>query len=126
MIRFTVFMIALTTFAGHAAAQTDTSFTYQGELKDNGGPASGSYDMSFSLWDAATDGVQIGSTIDKPGIVVTEGRFSAQLDMGANAFDNNSRWLEITVGSWESAPVHARTPITEALTEDRAGRTSSY
>ncbi|MCH8146881.1 MAG: hypothetical protein IH987_02675 [Planctomycetes bacterium] len=94
-----------------ATLAQDTIFTYQGELKEGGDTAIGSFDMSFSLWNASTDGVQIGSTIDKPGIVVTDGRFSVQLDMGANAFDNRSRWLEITVGGFTLAP---RQPITRS------------
>ena len=32
------------------AVAADTTFTYQGELTDNGGLANGSYDIDFSLW----------------------------------------------------------------------------
>jgi hypothetical protein len=42
-----------------ARAQT-TAFTYQGRLTDMGAPASGSYDLQFLLYDALTDGTQIG------------------------------------------------------------------
>jgi len=89
----------------------DTTFTYQGELRDSGGRAAGLFDMSFSLWSAAIDGAQIGSSVERLGIEVTEGRFTVQLDMGANAFDNSSRWLEITVESFTLSP---RQPITRA------------
>ncbi len=106
-----ILMIALASQSVMAVPVPDTIFTYQGELKNAGGVASGSFDMSFSLWDVDAGGVQIGLAIDKPGIVVTDGRFTVQLDMGANAFDNNGRWLEITVEGFTLSP---RQPITRS------------
>lgn len=38
-----------------------TAFTYQGLLSDGGEPASGLHDFRFLLFDAAAEGVQIGS-----------------------------------------------------------------
>ena len=43
--------------AGAALAQT-TSFTYQGRLMDGGTPANGTYEIRFTLWDAAAGGTQ--------------------------------------------------------------------
>src|SRR5438034_10735392 len=40
-----------------------SGFTYQGRLVFNGSPASGNYDFSFSLYDAATGGIQISNVI---------------------------------------------------------------
>jgi len=40
-----------------------TAFTYQGRLKDGGGPASGDFNMVFQLFDALTMGNQIGPTL---------------------------------------------------------------
>jgi hypothetical protein len=40
-----------------------TAFTYQGRLNDGGSPASGSYDLTFALFDAATSGNQVGGTV---------------------------------------------------------------
>ncbi len=45
-----------------AAAQT-TSFTYQGRLADGGQGATGTYQFTFKLFDAATGGNQIGAAI---------------------------------------------------------------
>ena len=42
-----------------AWAQT-TAFTYQGRLTTGGNPANGSYDFQFKLFDALSDGAQIG------------------------------------------------------------------
>ncbi len=42
-----IVVIVVATFAGSAAAQTETSFTYQGGLKDSGSPANGSLGMNY-------------------------------------------------------------------------------
>ena len=80
-------------------ADSITSFTYQGRLRDATGPASGNYDLTFALFDAATNGSQIGSTLTNLDLPVTNGLFSVSLDFGTNAFDGNPRWVEIAVRS---------------------------
>jgi len=42
-------------FAAKISAQT-SAFSYQGRLSDNGPPATGLYDLVFSLHDASTEG----------------------------------------------------------------------
>ncbi len=97
------------------AEPVGTSFTYQGALKDNGGPANGNYEMQFSLWDSPRTGpldpagTQIGPTLtfdgaggNPPAISVTDGLFTAQLDFGDVAEDrpiflSDARWLEVAV-----------------------------
>jgi hypothetical protein len=80
-----------------AGASTDTTFTYQGELKSSDELAQGSFNMDFSLWNALAGGTQIGSVVNLPNVAVSEGQFTVKLDFGANAFDNNGRWLQIAV-----------------------------
>jgi hypothetical protein len=82
-----------------AQAQTPlgTVFTYQGELQDGGNPADGTYDFRFGLYDAASGGSQIGTTITKEDESVTDGRFTVELDFGNAAFTGDARWLEIQV-----------------------------
>jgi hypothetical protein len=85
-------------FAGvdQAAAQGTTAFTYQGQLRDGGTNANGVYTMIFKLYDAYTNGNQIGAPItNSPGLF--NGLFSVNLDFGAGAFNGNARWLGITV-----------------------------
>ena len=77
-------------------AQT-TQFTYQGKLSDSGTPLNGSYDFVFTLWDAATNGTQIGSLVSLQNTQVVNGIFSVQLDFGVAAFSGATRYLEITV-----------------------------
>ncbi len=111
MTRRIVFLIIAATFAGHAVAESSTTFTYQGRLLDGGVPASGSYNIDVSLWDALSGGGQISSTIVFNGLAVADGLFTVQLDFGASAFDNAPRWLEISVNGGELTP---RQPITRA------------
>ena len=47
----------------NALAQQTTAFTYQGQLRDGGTNANGAYSMVFKLYDAGTNGNQIGSAI---------------------------------------------------------------
>ncbi len=73
------------------------SFTYQGRLTDGGGPANGSYDLRFILYDAESGGAQVGTTVTKEEVGVTGGLFTVGLDFGIGAFDGSARWMEIAV-----------------------------
>lgn len=79
------------------AAVVGTAFTYQGRLVDNNNPANGSYDIQFMLFDDAAAGSQIGVTLTKEDIVVSQGFFTVELDFGQLAFGGGGRWLEIAV-----------------------------
>ena len=100
-------------FALEGAAQTPlgSEWTYQGELIESGAPAEGMFDMTLSLWDAASAGAQIGVTIMRDEVPVAGGRFTVELDFGAGALDNSARWLEITV---EGVTLSPRQRITRA------------
>jgi hypothetical protein len=78
------------------ALSVGTSFTYQGRLTQTGAPVSGSYDLEFKLYDAASEGGQVGSTIVSEDVIITAGVFTVPLDFGS-AFDGSERWLEIGV-----------------------------
>jgi hypothetical protein len=70
-----------------------TAFTYQGRLQDGTNAATGLYDLSFALYDAASGGNQLGPGLTNTAVGVTNGVFSVLLDFGANVFDGNARWL---------------------------------
>jgi hypothetical protein len=58
-------LLALPTFnfpLSTAQAQ-GTAFTYQGQLNNGANPVNGSYDLTFSLFNARTGGTQVGSTV---------------------------------------------------------------
>ncbi len=101
-----------------AIAQTPlgTGFTYQGQLKDAGIPASGTYDMRFRLFDAAGGGAQIGSTDCVDGVMPVDGLFTVEIDFAAAPFDGNARWLEIAVRSDATAANCAAGPAYTVLT----------
>ena len=77
-------------------AALGTAFTYQGQLKSGGNPVNGNCDFQFSLWDAVTDGTQIGTTQTKTNVSVSNGLFTTSLDFGS-AFTGDARWLAIAV-----------------------------
>jgi hypothetical protein len=89
-------VLAIFAAAHHAAAQGTTAFTYQGQLRDGGTNAYGAYTMIFKLYDASTNGNQVGIAItNSPNLF--NGLFSVNLDFGAGVFNGNARWLDITV-----------------------------
>jgi hypothetical protein len=114
MNRFAILLTATAALAlavSPLAAQTDTTFTYQGTLAESGAPADGSFDLSFLLFDALSGGSQVGSTIDMNGVPVANGLLTVELDFEASAFDNTGRWLEIVV---EGTTLSPRQAITRA------------
>lgn len=73
-----------------------TEFTYQGQMQSGGAAANGSFDLEFSLFDAAAGGSQVGSTLARSGVAVANGIFAVNLDFGQN-FTGANRFLEIRV-----------------------------
>ncbi len=110
-------VLALLVSASAAQAQT-TTFTYQGRFTDNqngGNATTGSYDFQFKLFDALNGGSQLGSTVDRGGVTVTNSTFTVQLDFGAGVFPGANRWLEISVrqaGSGSFSTLNPRQPVT--------------
>jgi hypothetical protein len=96
-----IFLIGLALFNASAALAQSTAFTYQGKLTDNGNPASGIYDLNFSLFDSPTvgSGTQQGTTLSLTSVAVTNGVFAVQLDFGVceSCFNGAARYLEISV-----------------------------
>ena len=86
----------LTTPLSTAHAQ-GTAFTYQGRLNDGANPASGIYDLRFTLQDAASAGVQIAGPLTNAATAITNGLFTVALDFGGGVFPGTNRWLEIAV-----------------------------
>jgi hypothetical protein len=92
-----IVLLALVALHSPASAQPlTTAFTYQGELRTSGSPATGVHDMRFRLYDAPTGGNQVGLAICLDNIPIAAGRFTAALDFG-NQFTGQQRFLEIDV-----------------------------
>jgi hypothetical protein len=105
------------------SAQTPlgTSFTYQGHLTDGGGPASGTYDFQFVLYNAAAGGGQEGPIVTRDDVVVSGGLFTVSLDFGA-VFIGSKRWLQVGVRPGSStggysilSPLQELTPSPNAV-----------
>jgi hypothetical protein len=95
-IRLALMALLLCSSGGALQAQT-TSFTYQGRLTDGGIPASGVYDLQFRLFDAFVSGNQVGSTVIRDDVAVSNGIFTVSIDFGGESFPGANRWLEIAV-----------------------------
>ena len=77
-----------------ARAQTST-FTYQGVLAANGGLVTGNYDFRFSLLD--TNSNVVGGPVTNAPVGVTNGLFTAPVNLGSAVFNGAPLWLEIGV-----------------------------
>jgi hypothetical protein len=88
--------------AAYADPQS-TAFTYQGNLKANGGPLNDTVDITFTLFDAATVGNPVGSPLVFPQTQITNGAVNEDLDFG-DVFTGEQVWLEVKVGSETLAP----------------------
>ena len=80
------------------AATVGSKFSYQGVLKENGSPATGSRDMTFRLYSDDTCSTQVGGDIVKSGVQVTDGLFSVELDVTHSDLYGQGLWLEVEVG----------------------------
>src|SRR5688572_1563919 len=80
----------------HAAA-LGTAFTYQGRLNDGTGPASGIYDLRFTIYDSSGGSTIVAWPLTNSAVGVSNGLFAVTLDFGTGVFDGAERWLEIGV-----------------------------
>jgi hypothetical protein len=121
MIKKTAFLVTLLSLlmlTGIALADNAlaTTFSYQGYLTNANGPVSGTCDFTFALFDAATSGAPVGSTLARNAVAVSNGVFNVQLDFGAGAFDGSDRYLQIAVvcpsGGGALTPLTPRQPLT--------------
>ena len=108
-------------FAGLVALEAlaqGTAFTFQGRLNDGAAPATGNYDLRFTLQDAATAGSQIAGPLTLVPVGVTNGLFTVRLDFGLGVFNGAARWVQIGVRTNGSAVAHTvlspRQPVTAA------------
>jgi hypothetical protein len=95
-----------------AEPASSTAFTYRGELKKEGRPLSGSFDMELRLFDEPVEGKLLGK-VSRRGIPALDGYFVVDLDFGISVSTCVKRWLEVGVRAPESgdfvtlAPRHA-------------------
>lgn len=109
-----VLLLAVASEAVFAASPQSTAFTYQGSLSANGQPANGNFDLTFSLFDDAVAGNQVGATLTQPQYPVAQGAFTIDLNF-PGAFTGNQLWLQVTVGGMPVLPRQAvnTTPVAQ-------------
>jgi|GEM_PF-775726 len=73
------------------------AFTYQGELSQTGVLYSGEADLRFSLYDADTNGTEVGMADLHTQVAVVNGRFVVDLEQWIGLYDGTELWLEIEV-----------------------------
>lgn len=91
-----------------------TAFTYQGELRNAGAPATGNHDFEFRLFDAGTGGTQVGPTVTTNAVLVQDGLFSVVLDFG-DQFTGARRYLAVNVRQSGQPAFTALAPRQELL-----------
>ncbi len=102
-----VIVLTVAALPAPAQGQVTAAFTYQGLLKEDGDPASGSYDFVFRLYDAPTGGTQIGFDVPVDDWPVADGLFTVQLNFGYGGFNGDDRWLEVRVRPGDSGGSYA-------------------
>lgn len=85
-------------FAAPAVAG-DPPITYQGRLTFEGAPVDATVDLRFTLYDAETGGVAVGTTLESIDHVLVGGLVTVDLPFGADTFANGDRWLEIEIAN---------------------------
>jgi hypothetical protein len=88
--------LASVAFAGPSIHAHGTAFTYQGQLMNNGQPAIGNYDITFTLFAYSQYGFPVGPVLTNIDTPVSSGLFSTTLDFGS-VFNGSNYWLEIAV-----------------------------
>lgn len=81
-----------------AASAQSTAFTYQGRLNNSGLPASGIFDLQFTVYDSSNNASGlVAGPITNSSVAVSNGLFATTLDFGAGVFTGPDRWLQIGV-----------------------------
>jgi hypothetical protein len=89
--------IAWSLFAGvNLSCGQGTAFTYQGKLRVDDGPAYGTNDLRFTIYDSPGPlGNVVSGSLTNPVAFFGTNSFSVTLDFGQNVFNGSPRWLEI-------------------------------
>jgi hypothetical protein len=99
----TLTLLALSALGVHLSAADAQNgpqgapFLYRGHLLLGGSPASGTYDMSISLYETNKDGIATAGPVLNSAIKVSDGLFYVNLDFGPGPFTGTNYWLDIDV-----------------------------
>jgi hypothetical protein len=119
--------LAISILTPHMARAQGTAFTYQGQLQNNGSPATGTYNLQFLLYTGSSGGTSVAGPVIEYGVPVTNGLFTVTIDFGSGVWNGETNWLEIAVegnddgGFTTLAPRQQLTPEPCALYAESAG-----
>jgi hypothetical protein len=118
LFRSSCALVAAMTIALASAPALSQSFTYQGQLKDAGVPANGSFDMQFQVYPLPLGGLQIGVTDTRAAVSVVNGLFTTEVSALSGAVIGPDLYLDIAIRPTGSTgaftPISPRTRITVA------------
>ncbi len=77
-------------------ALVSNNFTYQGQLKSAGAPVNGNCDFIWDIYDVISGGTSLATDTD-PNIPVSNGLFTAVIDVPSSVIDSRQLYLEIQV-----------------------------
>jgi trimeric autotransporter adhesin len=72
-----------------------TAFTYQGQLQNNGSLASGTYNLTFSLYATNTGGSAVAGPVTNSAVAISNGLFTVTIDFGSSVWNGQTNWLQI-------------------------------
>jgi len=81
------------------AAVVNSRISYQGVLSEGGVPVTGTRNLTFRLYSNHTCTAQVGVDISKPGVALTNGFFTVDLDVDQAFFNGQGLWLKVFVGA---------------------------
>jgi hypothetical protein len=97
-------VVPQSTAGGGGPGQMVPYFTYQGQLKQNGGAYTGTCDFAVDLWNQSTGGLVLGGWDYELAVPINNGLFTMTVNAseqfnpsGNSAFQGDLRWLEIWV-----------------------------
>lgn len=92
-----------------------TAFMYQGRLNNGVNPATGTYNFTFSLFNASSNGVALAGPLAINNTIVSNGLFSVVLDFGSGVFNGQGCWLQIGVETNGGNTFTTLTPLQPVL-----------
>ena len=90
-------LISLLFLEAHSAFAQGTAFTYQGQLQNNGNPASGIYNLTFTLFATNSGGAAVAGPVTNSAVAVSNGLFTVIIDLESSVWNGQTNWLEIGV-----------------------------
>ncbi|MDF1808793.1 MAG: hypothetical protein P1U42_03765 [Phycisphaerales bacterium] len=107
-----------------ASAANAEPFTYQGRLTEDNQPASGMYDMTFTLTDSAVGGFALA--VDSVNNVeVVNGGFTVEVDFSSTLLNSDTCWLSINVEGATLSPRVRLRDTPRAQSSVRANRAAT-